>query len=124
MNIIPLKLTQFSILTIDGVHSSFCWFHKMRFITYFFFREAKCLHFPRNIKWFSGPIFYSIDVFMLLFDGDSDNGRYGLFDNASTISILMQMFYFMVVLREQYYRVYLLHDDEEATIVKYLCFAT
>ena len=31
---------------------------------------------------------------MLLFDGDSDNGRYGLFDNASTISILMQMFLF------------------------------
>ena len=65
-----------------------------------------------------------MDVFMFLFDGDSDNGRYGLFDNASTISILMQMFYFMVVLREQYYRVYLLHDDEEATVVKYLCFAT
>ena len=58
------------------------------------FRQAKSLHFPRNIKWFSGPIFYSIDVFMLLFDGDSDNGRYGLFDNASTISILMQMFLF------------------------------
>ena len=58
------------------------------------FRQAKSLHFPRNIKCFSGPIFYSIDVFMLLFDGDSDNGRYGLFDNASTISILMHMFLF------------------------------